>query len=268
MVSLDRYVGGRMRLKDKVVIVTGGAQGIGREYGLRFANEGAAVAVADLRIEQAQGVEQEIVDGGGQALAIRADVADEASAGAMVKQTVERFGRVDILINNAAIYHDLDLGNQSIDYLRQVLDVNVIGILACGRAVFPYMKDQGGGSIINIASIAAYMFTASPVEAETFSNYAYGLSKSAVIFLTKSMAMTGGPSGIRVNAIAPGVTMSEATKKVVPGQFADMMKGRSALGRSLEPGDLTGTAVYLASDDSALMTGQTLIVDAGIYANG
>ena len=257
-----------MRLQDKVAIVTGGAQGIGREYGLRFAEEGASVTIADIRAEEAQNVAAEIEAIGGAAHTIHADVADEAGAARMVAETGERFGRVDILMNNAAIYYDLEVGDGSIDYLRKVLDVNLIGILVCGRAVFPQMKVQGGGSIINISSIASYLFNKPAGEVENFPNYAYGLSKSGVVYLTKSMAKTGGPSNVRVNAIAPGVTMSEATKKVVPGPFAEAMRQQAALGTALEPRDLTGTAVYLASDESRMMTGQTLIVDAGVFANG
>ena len=256
-----------MRLKDRVAIVTGGAQGIGREYCLRFAREGASVVVADLRVDQAKAVEAEIAELGGEALALETDVADEASVEAMARQTHERFGRIDALVNNAAIYYNLDLGNETVDYLRKVFDVNVIGVLIASRAVFPYMKEQGGGSIINIASIAAYSLPGAR-PGDNFSSNAYGLSKSGVVFLTKSMAKQGGGHGIRVNAIAPGVTMSEATKRVVPDAFVGVLAGASAMRRSLEPSDLTGTAVFLASDDSALMTGQTLVVDAGVIMNG
>ena len=256
-----------MRLKDRVAIVTGGAQGIGREYCLRFAREGASVVVADLRVDQAKAVEAEIAELGGEALALETDVADEASVEAMARQTHERFGRIDALVNNAAIYYNLDLGNETVDYLRKVLDVNVVGVLIASRAVFPYMKEQGGGSIINIASIAAYSLPGAR-PGDNFSANAYGLSKSGVVFLTKSMAKQGGGHGIRVNAIAPGVTMSEATKRVVPDAFVGVLAGASAMRRSLEPSDLTGTAVFLASDDSALMTGQTLVVDAGVIMNG
>ena len=256
-----------MRLKDRVAIVTGGAQGIGREYCLRFAREGASVVVADLRVDQAKAVEAEIAELGGEALALETDVADEASVEAMARQTHERFGRIDALVNNAAIYYNLDLGNETVDYLRKVFDVNVVGVLIASRAVFPYMKEQGGGSIINIASIAAYSLPGAR-PGDNFSANAYGLSKSGVVFLTKSMAKQGGGHGIRVNAIAPGVTMSEATKRVVPDAFVGVLAGASAMRRSLEPSDLTGTAVFLASDDSALMTGQTLVVDAGVIMNG
>ena len=152
-----------MRLQDKVAIVTGGGQGIGRAYSLRFADGGGVRRrLRIIRAEEAKAVESEIEATGASALAIHADVADEEGAARMVAETVERFGRVDILVNNAAIYFDLELGDTSIDYLRRVLDVNLVGILVCGRAVFPQMKEQGGGSIINISSIASYMFNKPP----------------------------------------------------------------------------------------------------------
>ena len=258
-----------MKLKDKVAIVTGGAQGIGRAYSLRFAEEGAAVAIVDLRDEGAKKVEAEIAEKGGQAVAIKADVSSEESANDMAKQVHDRFGRIDILMNNAAIYYDMDMTDASIEYLRKMLDVNLLGILICGRAVFPYMREVGGGSIINISSTAAYPLPMPGMPAaDNFGNYAYGLAKSGVVFLTKNMARTGGPHKIRVNAIAPGVTMSEATKKVVPDGIIEMLKTGASLGSTLEPWDLTGTAVYLASEDSKMMTGQTLVVDAGVWMNG
>ena len=257
-----------MRLKDKVAIVTGGAQGIGRAYCLRYAKEGAAVAIVDLREDGAKKVEAEIAEMGGQALAISADVSSEKSTVDMAKQVADRFGGIDILMNNAAIYYDMDMTDQSIDYLKKMLDVNLLGVLITSRAVFPYMKERGGGSIINISSTAAYPLPAPAMPADNFGSYAYGLAKSGVIYLTKSMAKTGGPANVRVNAIAPGVTMSEATKKVVPTQILDMLQGASSLGKHLQPEDLTGTATFLASEDSAFMTGQTLVVDAGVWMNG
>jgi 3-oxoacyl-[acyl-carrier protein] reductase len=258
-----------MRLKDKVAIVTGAAQGIGREYALRFVEEGAAVGVVDTRYEQAKMVEQEIVDRKGKALAIRTDVTSKEQLDAMAKQVFDRFGRIDILVNNAAIYYDLELGNSSIEYGRKVMDVNVFGVMLASWAVFPYMKRQRSGSIINISSIAAYPGAVQSVmlghmpEVETPTADYYGISKVAVIHLTQSMALSFGQYNIRVNAIAPGVTMSEATKKVVPQPFIQALTTQSALGHPLEPSQLTGTAVYLASEDSAMMTGQVLVVDSG-----
>jgi 3-oxoacyl-[acyl-carrier protein] reductase len=258
-----------MSLEGKVGIVTGGAQGIGKAYSERLAREGAGVAILDLRQEQAEDVAAGIRAAGGRALAVSADVADQESMDRAVGRVVEELGRVDILINNAAIYYDLDRQDQSLAYLRRVLDVNLIGILVCARAVFPYMKAQRSGSIINISSAAAYPRPRGPGgDLATIPTYAYGLAKSGVVYLTKSMAVSLGQYNIRVNAIAPGVTLSEATRKVVPGALIDELVTTAALGRALEPEDLTGVAAFLASDDSAMMTGQTLATDGGLVLLG
>jgi 3-oxoacyl-[acyl-carrier protein] reductase len=139
----------------------------------------------------------------------------------MAKKVKAELGRIDVLINNAALYYDQDIMDQSISYMRKVLEINLIGQLICSRAVYPYMKEQHSGSIINIASTAAYPLPLPPMPFETFSTNAYGLSKSGMIYMTKMMSRQAGQDGIRVNAIAPGVTMSEATKKIVP----DSLKG-------------------------------------------
>jgi 3-oxoacyl-[acyl-carrier protein] reductase len=228
------------------------------------------VVLVDTRIEQAKGVEQEIIAKNGKALAIAADVTNEAELMSMAKQVAERFGRIDALINNAAIYYDLELGRATLEYGRKVMDVNVFGVMLASWAVFPYMQQQRSGSIINIASIAAWPGAITPPSIRSTrvggmnGGDLYGISKAAVVYITQSMALNFGQHNIRVNAIAPGVTMSEATRKVVAGRFVEALVGQSALGRSLEPRELTGTAAFLASDDSALMTGQCLIVDAGI----
>jgi NAD(P)-dependent dehydrogenase (short-subunit alcohol dehydrogenase family) len=253
-----------VRLDSQVAIITGAAQGIGREYALRFAREGAAVVIADLREEQARGVANEIAAAGGRALAMRADVTSEEQMKAVVDRTVEAFGRIDTLINNAAIYYDLEATNQSIEYGRRVLDVNLFGVLITSRAVFSHMKRRRRGSIINIASTAAYPFQVpSTADLETIPIVYYGLSKSGVVFLTKEMAYQVGRYNIRVNAIAPGLTLSDASLRLVPQPFVTFIRGQAALGRENQPADLTGTAVFLASDDSASMTGQTLVVDNG-----
>lgn len=256
------------RLAGKVAIVTGGAQGIGRAYCLRFAKEGAAVAVVDLREDQARDVAREIGQAGGRALALCVDITSEEQTVEMARRVVAEFGKIDVLVNNAALYYDQDIMDQSIAYLRKVLEINLIGQLVCSRAVHPHMKTRRSGSIINIASTAAYPLPLPPMPFENFSTNAYGLSKSGMIYLTKMMSRQAGPDGVRVNAIAPGVTMSEATKKIVPDFAIQGLKAGSPLGTTLEPEDLTGTAVYLASDDSRLMTGQTLVVDAGVWLNG
>ena len=258
----------RGRLEGNTAIITGGAQGIGRAYCLRFAEEGAAVAVVDLREEQANAVASEISDQGGRAIALVVDITSESATQEMAERVKSELGSIDTLINNAALYYDQDIMDQTIEYLRKTLEINLIGQLICARAVFPTMKEQGHGSIINIASTAAYPLPLPTMPAENFATNAYGLSKSGLIYMTKMMARQGGPSGVRVNAIAPGVTMSEATKKIVPEWALEGLKTGSPLGTTLEPEDLAGTAVYLACDDSRLMTGQTLVVDAGVWMNG
>jgi 3-oxoacyl-[acyl-carrier protein] reductase len=260
-----------MRLQGKTAIITGGAQGIGREYARRFAREGAAVAVADLRDSQAREVEGEIVMGGGRAMAVRADVTDQAQMVEVARQVAERFGGIDVLVNNAAIYYDLDMTNQSLEYGRKVLDVNLFGIIIAARAVFPWMKRRKSGAIINIATVGAFppgglgganRFAAPDLE--TVPVFYYGLAKSGVVWLTKTMAIDLGRYNIRVNAIAPGVVLSEATRKITTPEAIEHLRNSTALGRTLEPKDISGTAVFLASEDAGLITGQVIVVDAGL----
>jgi 3-oxoacyl-[acyl-carrier protein] reductase len=257
-----------MKLEGKVAIVTGGAQGIGRAYCMRFAREGAAVAIWDLRGDQARDVAREIGAQGGRALAQVVDVTSEDRTRQAADEVKRQLGRIDCLINNAALYYDQNLEDQSIAYLRTNLEINLIGVLIASRAVHPHMKAQGGGSIINISSTAAYPLPLPPFPTENFGNYAYAISKAGVIALTQQMARQSGPDGIRVNAIAPGVTMSEATRKIVPDWATDGLKQGAALRTVLQPDDLAGTAVYLASEDSRMMTGQVLVVDAGVVMHG
>src|SRR5579885_2705473 len=259
-----------MRLQDKVAVITGAAQGIGREYALRFAEEGAAVALLDKRIEQARDVEKEITSKGGQALALEADVTNEARMEQIAGEVNSRFGRIDTLINNAALYYDIDLADTSIAYGRKVMDVNVFGVLIASWAVVPYMMRQRSGSIINISSNAAWPgIAARGAKLSTVSEdnvrraYYYGLSKAAVVHLTQAMAIDFGAYGIRVNTLVPGVVLSEATKKALPEQFMEALRQQALLGTLMQPEDVVGTAVFLASDDSRLMTSQVLVIDAG-----
>ncbi|HKD69095.1 MAG TPA: SDR family oxidoreductase [Candidatus Binataceae bacterium] len=253
-----------MKLQGKVAMITGASQGIGREYALRFAREGAAVAIADIREEAARQVEAEITGTGGKAIALRADVTDQEQMNQAAKRATERFGPVDVLLNNAATYFDYDATNQSLEYGRKVMDINVFGIVIAARSVFPFMKANRRGSIINIASVAAWpQNTPYLAELDTVPIEFYSLSKSAVTFLTRWMAQTLGQYNIRVNGIAPGVVMTDATLKLMPEDMIAFFRNQTALRRDLQPTDLTGTAVFLASDDSAMMSGQTLVVDAG-----
>ncbi len=261
-----------MRLKDKVAIVTGGSQGIGRAYALRFAREGAAVVVADVREEQAREVVNEIEALGGRGLALRTDVSNEEDTKRMAAGAAERFGRIDILVNNAAIFYDLAREDHSLAYFNKIMSVNLTGVWLCSRAVEPYMKRQRKGKIIHQASTAAYMGNVGAVDTSDPDHpmppFHYSVAKIGVVGLTKYMAGALGPWGVNVNAICPGLTLTEAAKKVVPEDMLQMLPMFTALKRALAPEDLTGTAVFLASEDSDLMTGQVLVVDGGMIMLG
>ena len=243
-----------MRLKDKVAIVTGGARGIGKEYSLRFAEEGAKVTICDI-LDCAE-TAGEIEAKGGEVLALKTDVASEESTVEMAKKTVERFGRIDILANNAAIYGGLQLKpfhEVSVDEWDKMMAVNLRGTWLCCKAVFPYMKEQGYGKIVNLAS--EVFFTGS----NGFAHYV--ASKGGIIGLTRALAIELGPHNICINCVAPGFTDTEASR-----QLADIKKydtSRTPLGRMGNPDDLTGTALFLASPESDFITGQTLLVDGG-----
>jgi 3-oxoacyl-[acyl-carrier protein] reductase len=261
-----------MRLKDRVAIITGAAQGIGRAYALRFAREGAHVVVGDIREAEARAVAAECTALGPEALAVRVDVADEASTLALAAHTADRFGRIDVLVNNAAIYYDLDRTQNTLEYFNRVLAVNLTGAWLMSRAVERYMKRQRKGKIIHQSSTAAYLGNVGMVNTEDpdapMPPFHYSVAKNGLSGLTKYMAGALGPWGINVNAIAPGVTMTEATRKIVPEEMASALVMFSALRKALEPEDLTGTAVFLASADSDLMTGQVLVVDGGMVMLG
>lgn len=249
-----------MKLKDKVAIITGAGQGIGRAYALRYADEGAKVVSADIAAEKAQKVAGEIEAGGGEALAVHTDISDEASTVAMVKKAIARFGRIDILLNNAAIYYGVGLkrwdASNPEDWDR-IFAVNVKGPWLCAKAVVPQMITQGRGKIINIAS--------STVDTGFHGLLPYACSKGAVIALTKSLARALGRHNINVNCISPGYTMSQASIEMpgkVPGADEALLRSR-CLRRPELPEDLVGTAVFLASEDSDFITGQTIAVDGG-----
>jgi 3-oxoacyl-[acyl-carrier protein] reductase len=257
-----------MRLENKVAIITGAGQGIGKTYARRFLDEGAKVAVVDVDDERGKSAVAELEDRGDVAY-VRADVASEDSTLQCAREVAERFGRIDVLLNNAGIYSDMDFGDQSYEYLKKVFDINCHGAWLMTRAVSPHMVTGGGGSIINVSSTGAYLYLkGTPAEFAGVSSYAYPWSKWGVIGLTKMSAGELGGWGIRVNCIAPGVTLTEATRKQVPEDRIRQIVAMSALKRTLTPDDLTGTAVFFASDDSALVTGQVLCVDAGAVMPG
>lgn len=247
-----------MKLKDRVAIVTGSAQGIGKAYAMKLSEEGAKVVVAD--ILDAKGVQQEIESRGSEALALQIDVSDEDSTKEMTLKTIERFGRIDILINNAAIFgtivkkpfHELS----ALEW-DDVIRVNLKGTFLCCKAVYPPMKKQGKGKIINVSSTT--FFTGVPF----FLHYV--TSKGGIVGLTRALAREVGDDGICVNAVAPGLTLSEAVRED-PNYSNEYLK-TAASGRCFkrdeQPEDLLGTVVFLASDESDFITGQTIAVDGG-----
>ncbi len=261
-----------MRLQDKVAIITGAGQGIGRAYALRFTKEGAKVVVAEIDPALGNRTTEEIRQGGGDALYVKTDVSSEESCKEMAAKAAERFGHIDILLNNAAIFYSLDVNNHTLGYFNKVLSVNLVGAWLATRAVEPYMKRQHKGKVIHQSSTAAYMGNVGAVDTSDpdlpMPPFHYSVAKMGINGLTKYMAGALGPWGINVNAICPGVTMSEATKKIVPEDMLSMLVMFTALKKPLQPEDLTGTAVFLASEDSDMMTGQVLVVDAGMIMLG
>jgi NAD(P)-dependent dehydrogenase (short-subunit alcohol dehydrogenase family) len=252
-----------MKLDGKVAVITGAAQGIGEAYARRFAAEGARVVVADVNVDKGQGVAREI---GG--TFERVDVSSEDDTKRLARAVAERHGRIDVLLNNAAIFYGIDNFDTSFAYLKKIFDVNYFGAWLMCRAVFPHMRDAGGGSIINQSSSAAFLHPEYPID-EQLPSFHYSVTKAALNAMTHYLAGCVGRWSIRVNAICPGPTMTEATRQGVPQQYLDwIIQGQMAIHRALEPEDLTGTAVWLASDDSRMVTGQVIPVDGGMVMLG
>ncbi len=246
-----------MPLKDKVAIVTGGAKGLGRAFALRMASEGAKVMVVTRKdIDNLRETVQQIEDSGGKAALFQADVSQEEDTIAMAKATADTFGRIDILINNAAIYDGLKrkpFFEIDLDEWDQVMTVNVKGAFLSARAVFPFMKDQGYGKIVNLAS--EVFFTGS----HGFAHYV--ASKGGIIGLTRALAVELGPHNICINCVAPGFTDTEASRGLANVSKYDTSK--TPLNRLEKQGDLTGAVLFLASGGSDFITGQTLVVGGG-----
>ena len=250
------------RLDDRVGIITGAAQSIGREYALGTAAEGAKVVVADI-VDPAP-VVAEIEAAGGDALGVTVDVTSQESTEKMAAAVLERFGRIDFLVNNAALYGGLkvkswlDIG---VDEWDRVMAVNVRGMFLCCKAVAPAMIEKGSGKVINISSTTALAGIPGMLH--------YVTSKAAVIGLTRALAREVGRFGITVNTVTPGVTMSEGTAHLMENSglpVADRMLPLKCLQREQTGGDLLGAVVFLASPESDFVTAQIINVDGGWVA--
>ncbi|GHC36318.1 3-oxoacyl-ACP reductase [Alcaligenes pakistanensis] len=251
-----------MRFENKTVLITGAGQGIGRAYAHEFAKAGAAVVIADLNIEKAQAVAAEILAENGKALAVKVDVSDDKSTAEMVAQAVKAFGTVDVLINNAAVFSTLKMKpfeEIDADEWDFVMGVNARGVFNCVKAVSPFMKKQQSGKIINISSSVVVTGRA---------NYAhYVASKGAVVALTRALATELGEYCINVNAISPHGIVTEVPRDTIRPEQWDAIIAAQTLKRKGDVSDMIGATMFLASDDSKYITGQTLNVDAGLRFN-
>ena len=244
------------RLEGRVAIVTGGGHGIGKFYARRLAEEGARVVIAEIDGRAAERVAADI----GGAIALRTDVSDQASVEAMAAATVERCGRIDVLVNNAAIFATVPMSRSPFDQIDpaewdRMMAVNLRGTWLACRAVIPQMRKQAYGKIVNISSGTALKGSASRIH--------YVTSKAGILGFTKTLAMEVGKDNICVNCIAPGSTLSEENADEALVKYRQAAASTRALQRMQTPEDLVGAILFFASADSDFVTGQTLVVDGG-----
>jgi 3-oxoacyl-[acyl-carrier protein] reductase len=249
-----------MNLVGRTAIVTGAARGLGRTYAMKMMEAGMNLVVAD---QADVGETMERLYGAGKAIPAEVDVADFASVQAMAAKALSVFGRIDVLVNNAALYGGLTGGRaEQLDEAEwdRCMQVNVKGVWNCCRAVIPAMRKQGGGSIVNITSLAAVYGLPYALH--------YSASKGAVIAITRSLARELGRDWIRVNAIAPSAVLTEGTREFFGAKYdrgMEVVREGQALKRNLASEDVVGTVLYLAGDASRFVTGQTIMVDGGTH---
>jgi len=244
-----------MRFKDKVVLVTGSSRGIGKAIALGFAREGAKVIVNYYNSEkEAENVVDEVKKLGSDAVAVKCDVGQEKEVKAMFDAAVKKFGKIDILINNAGIVYDVPLMDKTVEQWKKILDTNLIGVFLCAKYAALAMKKNKSGAIVNIASNNG-LTTNSPESAD------YDASKAGVISLTKNLAEELAPK-IRVNCIAPGWVDTEMNKDL-PKDFIQKEMKRTFVQRFAKPEEIANVALFLASDDAGFMTGSIIVADGG-----
>jgi 3-oxoacyl-[acyl-carrier protein] reductase len=244
-----------MRVKDKVVIITGGGSGIGKETGLLFAREGAKVVVADVNEKAGAETVDTIKNAGGEALFARLDVSNREQTKQVVKDTIAKYGRIDVLINNAGIIQDALVVKMTEDQWDKVININLKGPFNCIQAVAEQMIAQGSGVILNISSIVALYGNVGQTN--------YAATKAGLVGMTKTLAKELGKKGIRVNAIAPGFIYTPMTA-TVPEKILDMMKEKTPLKRLGTPGDIANALLFLSSDDASFINGAVISVDGGL----
>jgi len=257
MESIDVTEG--FELEDRVIIITGAGQGIGRSFAHAFAAAGSLAVVADLNAENGDSVVEEISNSGGQAVSIQTNIGDEQSTLALADAVEQRYGRIDGLINNAGIFSTITMRpfmEIPLEEWNDVMHVNVTGVFLMSRAVTPTMKRQGFGRIINISSAAVTMGRPGYLH--------YIASKSALLGMSRSMARELGEHGITVNSLLPGATETEIDRATVTEAQKQAMLAMRCVSRAETPDDLVGTAMFLASPASGFLTGQSLTVDGGL----
>ncbi len=243
-----------MRLKDRVAIVTGGGSGIGESTVLRFVDEGAKVTIVDIVPEGANRVAEAVKEKGGEAQVSIANICKKADVDEMVAATLERFGKVDILINNAGINRDSIAKKMTEEQWDQVMDVNLKGTFLCSQAAAVPMMEQNYGRIVNTASIGAL---------GNIGQANYAASKAGVMGLTKTLALELARFNITVNCVSPGATKTPMTA-AMPPEFAEKLTKKIPLRRFAEPNELANAHLFLASEESSYITGQIIFVDGGI----